>query len=73
LPTPTPSASPTLTPSASPFQKGDVNHDGLVNQADMSSVLQNFGKQPSQVPNYFDPVGDTKINILDTGSIIVGI
>jgi hypothetical protein len=63
-------AAPAPSPSATPgFAKGDVNHDTLVNANDMQKVLLNFGKQPSQVTNYFDPVGDAKINSWDFGYI----
>lgn len=69
-PFPSPTYTPSVTPSASPFAKGDVNHDGQVNQADMTMILNNFGSSSSLLPNYFDPVGDGKINILDTGFVI---
>jgi hypothetical protein len=66
-PTPTPSVSPSATPG---FAKGDVNHDNQVNATDMKLTLSNYLQSPSQVSGYFDPVGDTKVNIHDAAWVV---
>jgi uncharacterized protein (DUF362 family) len=74
--TPTPTLRPTATPTPTPtptYVKGDVNHsDGAdaVNLQDILMVLGNWMKTPSSVANYFDPLGDSKINSLDFGWVL---
>ncbi len=64
-------ASVSPAPSGSPsYKKGDVNHDGIIDQLDLALILTNFSRQPTQVPNYFDPVSDSKINLWDAGWVI---
>ncbi len=62
--------SSSVTSPASPFSPGDVNHDGLINHDDLVLVILNFSRQPTQVPNYFDPMVDAKINIFDSAYVI---
>lgn len=65
-----PSPSSSIQPSASPFAKGDVNHDGTVNGNDAKLIFQNYAKNSSQVPTYFDPVVDSKVSSLDYGWVV---
>lgn len=52
------------------FLKGDVNHDQQIGLVDIQMVLRNLGKPSSLLTNYFDPMGDGKINIMDTVYVI---
>lgn len=63
---------PLLTPTPSPSCKGpgDVNCDSAVDAQDVLMVLRNYGKNPSGVSNYHDPLADGKINGLDLGLVI---
>ena len=62
-----PSPSASVQPSASPFTKGDVNHDGVVNGGDAKLILNNYSKNSSLVPSYFDAVVDSKVSSMDFG------
>jgi len=62
-------SSPSPTPSPT-YLKGDVDHNGIVNLEDIKKIFLNYGKSPSLVSNYFDPVGDIKINLLDFGWVV---
>lgn len=66
----TPSPSASILPSASPFSKGDVNHDGSVNDNDAKLILNNYAKNSSLVPTYFDAVVDSKVSSLDYGWVV---
>jgi len=69
-PFPSPSSAPSVTPSGGAYAKGDVNHDGMVNVTDIKLAINNFSTSAGSLPNYFDPIGDIKINIFDAGWVI---
>ena len=58
-------------PTSSPtFLKGDVNHDRVVNGVDAKLILNNYAKNSSLVPNYFDAVVDSKVSGMDFGWVV---
>lgn len=62
----------TIRASASSFctPRGDVNCDQAVNQQDILTILTSYLRTPAEISNYFDPIGDTIINLLDFGWVV---
>jgi hypothetical protein len=52
------------------YFRGDVDHDDNVDNSDMELILTNYNINPSNVVNYYDPIEDSKINIMDVGWVI---
>lgn len=52
------------------YKLGDVNHDGIVNEADAFMVLNNYSDNPTSVSGYYDPLGDSTINGMDFGWVV---
>lgn len=66
-PTPTPTSQP---PSPTPSPKpGDVNGDTVVNLADLSTLLSNFGK-PNMLRNQGDLDGSGTVNLSDLSILL---
>ena len=63
-----PPASP--TPTEVVYARGDVDHSGAVDAADVRLILTNWGRLASEVGGYWDPVGDEGVNGMDFGWVV---